>query len=85
MSNIETKLVGKIGFRIFLYYATTTILATTLSIVLVLTITPGSRTQINNETIAGSESIQSTNEDNAMDIIRYVNNKFYSIKGIRKE
>ncbi len=71
MSNIETKLLGKIGLRIFLYYSATTILATTLSIVLVLTITPGSRTQINNGTIADSESIQSTNEDNAMDIIRY--------------
>ncbi len=85
MSNIETKLLGKIGFRVFLYYSTTTILATILSIVLVLTITPGSRTQINDGTIAGSESIQSTNEDNAMDIIRFVNNKFYSIKGIGKE
>ncbi len=70
MTNIDTKLSGKMGFRIFCYYLATTLSAIVLGIILVLTIKPGKVSTFERETNKTSEA-DSTKEDVLLDLIRY--------------
>jgi hypothetical protein len=70
MASIDTKLSGKMGFRIFCYYLATTLSAIILGIILVMTIKPGKVSTFEKETNKTSEA-DSTKEDVLLDLIRY--------------
>jgi hypothetical protein len=70
MTNIDTKLSGKMGFRIFCYYLATTLSAIVLGIILVMAIKPGKISTFEKDTNKTSEA-DSTKEDALLDLIRY--------------
>ncbi|XP_054163884.1 excitatory amino acid transporter 3-like [Oppia nitens] len=72
MSDIDTKLFGKIGIRCVAYYITSTILAIILGIILVVTIKPGSRVDmdLNDKPNDKSNKVKLTTMDTILDLIR---------------
>ena len=71
MSDIDTKLFGKIGLRTVCYYLATTIISIILGIILVLTIKPGIRgTRTESVSAEPKEDVKSTTEDTILDLIR---------------
>jgi hypothetical protein len=76
MGNLDTRLSGKIGLKIVIYYLGTTVMAIILGIILVLTIKPGSRS---NEDSGDSKPQGSnlTTTDTVLDLIRYLDHQKY--------
>lgn len=65
-------LIGKIGIRSIYYYASTTIAAVTLGIILVLLIRPGefqSHSLVTNDALKGPRNV--TTVDTLLDLVRY--------------
>ena len=69
LAEIDAGSVGKLGKRTFLYYFTTTVVATVLGIVLVKIIRPGEDN--NSEENEESEPSQITALDSFLDLLRY--------------
>ncbi|CAG2170652.1 unnamed protein product, partial [Oppiella nova] len=70
MSDIDTKLFGKIGFRTVAFYLTTTVLSIILGIILVMTIQPGMKGEKDKEEFEKKDSAKLTTIDTILDLIR---------------
>ncbi len=76
MGNLDTRLSGKIGLKIVIYYMGTTVLAIILGIILVLTIQPGSRSNEETDDLKPQRA-NITTTDTVLDLIRYLNHQKY--------
>jgi Na+/H+-dicarboxylate symporter len=69
LGEIDTGSAGKLGKRTFLYYLSTTVVATVLGLVLVKVIRPGEDS--NSKTDVENEPSQITAFDSFLDLLRY--------------
>jgi Na+/H+-dicarboxylate symporter len=76
MGNLDTRLSGKIGLKIVIYYMGTTVLAIILGIILVLTIQPGSRSNEETDDLKPQRA-NITTTDTVLDLIRYLDHQKY--------
>ncbi|CAG2110692.1 unnamed protein product [Medioppia subpectinata] len=70
MSDIDTRLFGKIGFRTIAFYLSTTLLSIILGIILVISIQPGNKGEGEKKQFEEGESIKLTTIDTILDLIR---------------
>jgi hypothetical protein len=77
MGNLDTRLSGKIGLKIVIYYLGTTVMAIILGIILVLTIKPGSRSNEDDADDIKPQGSNLTTTDTVLDLIRYLDHHKY--------
>ena len=73
LGSLEVRVAGALGWKTMLYYGTTTVLAVALGLLLVMTIQPGSRHQIevgcdNSTTVIASNNLETL--DAILDLLR---------------